>query len=75
MRATGATWQAIRQKLHEYNRDRCQPMLSDHEVDTIIEHAAKYPITQAFKQREFDRDEQRAGEMLKTPPRKAGGER
>jgi hypothetical protein len=50
-------------------------MLSDHEVDTIIEHAAKYPITQAFKQREFDRDEQRAGEMLKTPPRKAGGER
>jgi hypothetical protein len=50
-------------------------MLSDHEVDTIIEHAAKYPITKAFKQREFDRDEQRAGEMLKTPPRKAGGER
>jgi hypothetical protein len=75
MRATGATWQAIRQKLHEYNRDRCRPMLGEHEVDTIVDHAAKYTITQAFKQREFDRDEQRAGEMLKTPPRKAGGER
>jgi hypothetical protein len=75
MRATGATREAIHRKLHEYNRDRCRPMLGEHEVDTIVDHAAKYPITQAFKQREFDRDEQRAGEMLKTPPRKAGGER
>jgi hypothetical protein len=73
MRATGATWQAIRQKLHDYNRDRCRPMLGEHEVDTIVDHAAKYPITQAFRPFSFDRDEQRAGEMLKTP-RKAGGE-
>ena len=74
MRATGATQQAIYRKLHDYNRDRCRPMLSDHEVDAIIEHAAKYPITQKFKPFSFDRDEERAGQALKTP-RKAGGER
>ena len=74
MRATGANREAIFRKLHEYNRDRCRPMLSDHEVDAIIEHAAKYPITQKFKPFSFDRDEERAGQALKTP-RKAGGER
>jgi len=74
MRATGANREAIFRKLHEYNRDRCRPMLSDHEVDTIADHAARYPTVKPFRSIDLSRDEQRAGEMLKTP-RKAGGER
>lgn len=74
MRATGANREAIFRKLHEYNRDRCRPMLSDHEVDTIADHAARYPTVKPFRSIDLSRDEQRAGEMLKTPPRKAGGE-
>jgi Bifunctional DNA primase/polymerase, N-terminal/Primase C terminal 1 (PriCT-1) len=75
MRATGANREAIFRKLHEYNRDRCRPMLSANEVDVIADHAARYPTTKPFRSIEISSDEQRAGEMLKTPPRKAGGER
>lgn len=42
LRARGLSAAALRAALHEENRARCTPPLSDHEVDTIAESCAKY---------------------------------